>query len=1323
MARVFISHSSRDNEVATEIKVWLASRGFDNVFLDIDKHAGIPPGANWERELYRKIDSVQAVILVITPNWHESKWCFVEFAQARALGKAIFPVIVAPGGDRFIAPDIQQLDLQRDREGGLERLAGELTRLALDAQAGFVWDPMRPPYPGLLAFEKEDAAVFFGRDDDIRGLIERLNARRVRGDIKFVTLLGSSGSGKSSVVRAGVLPRLERDKHNWIILPPFRPRRDPVSEFARAACEALGTPEGWRVWRDGFVSPDGVRKLEELADALRLRAGAREAHVLVTIDQGEELFTVATPELVGHLFGLLDRATTEDAPVVVLMALRSDYLGRLQAAAGTLRLDEFSLGPFPLARVRQVIEGPARIAGIGVEEELVASVLADMGTDDALPLLAFMLRELHDRFGGRRAQTSGELDLSLAHYQMLGDAATGLNPLENAVRKRADEVVDSLRLPDDSLVALREAFVGAMVRIDDEGQYVRRSALWDDLPAPAQPVLEEFAKARLVVIRHDAGARMVEVAHEALLRKWKRLRAWLDAEREFLIGKAQLRYALVDFEGAAKTEKDDALLQGLPLARAREWLKDHARALTQEERGYIDASIARDDTESSRKVRRRRIAWAGAVAFVGLALGALFLAREQQAASTQAEAAALAVQARSNLSTDPIRAVALAARAAETRLSVDTQSIVLEGILALSPHLAKVQRVPHLQPAAVVWAPDSAAVAVGGEGGRLVQWQPFASPRAKTVVEMMAGPASTSDKARSPIVNLAWNDGFLTAVLANGQAIKVDTASQRMVSTQLFQVQRVSQAAIGTTGHLLVAQTADDIRYFDCASAFSTGRPNCTGSSVASGHPSAVALDDEHSVAALGFDDGTVQVVGVGRNALKESFRLDDHAKIVSLAWSRDGLHLAVGTVNGRALVSDVRGRLLAEMPKQSDSVSALAWDSSSLRLASVCNSVTICVWQLSGADGAASSLQLVALLTGHSEMVRSLAFARDGRMVASAANDDTVRLWSVGDVDRSFFTLDAGDDVALTALDVSVEGKSLAAGDDRGGVHVWSLATLSREASLRSQDAEIAAIGWSPRGSTLAIGDNEGRVTIRSWPDDGKPKSIVVEPPLSGLRWLPDGSGILTSGSLDGAIVARSVQGDRTDKFEKGHREAVLGLAVGLDGRTLLSTDALGKIGRWNISTRKLSGELRDSGTSRDTVAYSHDGRRFLVAGNDGDVLVFRSESDEEPIRCSSGSQQLDGAGFSPDDSVVAAVSKDAILHIWSLSDRCEILASAPLPVFTDGTQRNVGGPSHRRHLIFVSALGVVAVTASTRKVMLISFDAQAWLRRARSIGPTNAD
>jgi hypothetical protein len=154
MARIFISHSSRDDEPAAQMRAWLKSQGFEYAFLDKDKTTGIPPGADWEKTLYREVEQSQAVIIIQTPNWLASKWCFAEFTQARALGKAIFPAIEAPTGDTLISPDIQTLNLLNDREGGLERLRRELVRIALDAQGGFLWDVTRPPFPGLLFFRR-----------------------------------------------------------------------------------------------------------------------------------------------------------------------------------------------------------------------------------------------------------------------------------------------------------------------------------------------------------------------------------------------------------------------------------------------------------------------------------------------------------------------------------------------------------------------------------------------------------------------------------------------------------------------------------------------------------------------------------------------------------------------------------------------------------------------------------------------------------------------------------------------------------------------------------------------------------------------------------------------------------------------------------------------------------------------------------------------------------------------------------------------------------------------------------------------------------------
>ena len=154
MAQIFISHSSTDGKESAELLEWLRTQGFTSTFLDFDDERGIAPGEKWESTLYREISACDAVILILTPNWFQSKWCFVEFAQARALGKAIFPLVETPTKEKFIGDDIQLLDLVKDREGGMDRLRAELTQIAMNRRGGLPWDNKRPPYPGLMAYRR-----------------------------------------------------------------------------------------------------------------------------------------------------------------------------------------------------------------------------------------------------------------------------------------------------------------------------------------------------------------------------------------------------------------------------------------------------------------------------------------------------------------------------------------------------------------------------------------------------------------------------------------------------------------------------------------------------------------------------------------------------------------------------------------------------------------------------------------------------------------------------------------------------------------------------------------------------------------------------------------------------------------------------------------------------------------------------------------------------------------------------------------------------------------------------------------------------------------
>jgi hypothetical protein len=584
MARVFISHSSRDVEVTSRIKSWLELQGFERLFLDFDKHIGIPPGADWERTLYREISRAHAVILIVTSNWQASKWCWSEFTQARALGKAIFPIIEAPTGEVYVAPNLQQVDLTKDRTGGLQQLARALDQLAREQQ-DFSWDSHRPPFPGLLAFEEEDAAIYFGRDDDIRHLIERLNTRRALGGAKLIALCGASGSGKSSLLRAGIIPRLRRDKRNWIVLPTFRPQLYPIDEFARALSIASHGIYDWRTCRGWLEDAYCVKALSDFAQDVRMQLKAPEAEVLISVDQAEELFGVSDSHQAIKFLQLLSELLEEMTPYFAIFTLRADYLDQLlKADALRVAIEEVSLKPMMLARIPEIIDGPAKVCGFSVDRAIPLRAAEDTKTGEALPLLALTLHRLYERYG----RASGSLRLE--DYQCLGDAAHGLNPVENAIRDAADSVLVQAKPSAQAIGDLRQAFIPTMVGIDDSGEYVRRPARWDHLPAGSHELVLRLANARLLIIRQEGEHRIVEIAHDALLRKWPMLLDWLNADREFLIWRSRFGLILRKFSTASRWQKRKILLDGFPLQEAVRFQSVHRRRLSAEENLFIERS-------------------------------------------------------------------------------------------------------------------------------------------------------------------------------------------------------------------------------------------------------------------------------------------------------------------------------------------------------------------------------------------------------------------------------------------------------------------------------------------------------------------------------------------------------------------------------------------------------------------------------------------------------------------------------------------------------------------------------------------------------------
>jgi lysozyme family protein len=552
---IFISHRSSDNAEAQSLKDWLRGEGHEQLFLDFDPADGIPAGVDWEQRLYRELRRCQAVLIALTPAWLDSIWCRNELAIAREKGKAIFVARVKDCKEGPLAPAIQEVDLTRDRAGGLAKLARGLKEHGLDPADAFDWHPSRPIYPGLAAFDVDDAAVFFGRSEESCQVIEAVRRMRVQatGAPKLLLITGASGSGKSSLMRAGVLARLRKERASWIVARPFRCGADALGTLADALLSLY--PAAQRPGREAAIAllsgGEGPRRLLAMARELRAAFGQPDATLVLAIDQAEELLDAERAEEATRLLDLLRDALIEVRDEIVVVAtIRSDRLGDWQqhksvkaspenkGAAGQhgeLAFEMLPVGPMPMERIGEIVRGPAAYEGLGVEDELVEAMRADTDTPDALPLLAYTLRYMHDRLGSNRT-------LSLARYRSFGG-------LEGSIRSQADAAIPVERLSEEQVKALREAFVPGLVRANSDGSFSRARVRLSTLPPLAEPYLRRLIDdARLLQTDRDAkGNVTIEVAHESLLRVWPTLVRWIAEDAQSLRRLEALQRAASDW--------------------------------------------------------------------------------------------------------------------------------------------------------------------------------------------------------------------------------------------------------------------------------------------------------------------------------------------------------------------------------------------------------------------------------------------------------------------------------------------------------------------------------------------------------------------------------------------------------------------------------------------------------------------------------------------------------------------------------------------------------------------------------------------------------
>jgi WD40 repeat protein/CHASE3 domain sensor protein len=639
MGVIFISHSSKDNEQAIRVRDWLKEYGWGEVFIDLDPEDGLAPGQRWKDELRKAGERCSAIFVLLSPNWAASEQCRAEFLFADYLGKLIFPVIIAPTSfdalpdelkAKFQIADISTPEIERD---GFARLKIALDRAGLTPGV-FPWppegDPHRSPYRGLESLAEDDAAVFFGRDAQITGGMDALRAMHDPGSRRFLVIQGASGSGKSSFLRAGLLARLRRDTTHFLPTPLIRPDRLALSG-SRGLAAALDIDPA------ALGGPQSGAAMADAAEALRQRARADCARYLVAgdapapdleplvvlpVDQGEEIFSADQAEAAAFLEALA-RGLEADPRLAVALTIRADSVGALQSEPrlADTAFHAFPLKALPAGAFKQVIEGPGAITDppVRFEPALIDRLLSDIDHDDALPLLALTLEQLTRRRRG-------------AAPVALSDYADGFGGRDGAVRRAVEAAfaaaAEDPALPHDRAALdrlARRAFIPALVEIrETSDQPRRRRARLADLPDQTRRLLEHFVDQRLLVKEGET----IEVVHEAVLRAWRGLSAWLGEERGDLQILSALRAAAADWAArAGETDETEWLtLAGERLAQAERVVArpDFAGELGEVERGFLRACRDAERRREAERVRQSaRIRRATRIAAIGASAAAL----------------------------------------------------------------------------------------------------------------------------------------------------------------------------------------------------------------------------------------------------------------------------------------------------------------------------------------------------------------------------------------------------------------------------------------------------------------------------------------------------------------------------------------------------------------------------------------------------------------------------------------------------------------------------------------------------------------------------